>query len=130
MDAVVLALAKNFTEKSLIGLGALKGAPCTISSIEKTTEGTDEGTNITFQYEDNEGKTYTETVFIKDGKDGVDGVDGVDGKDGKDGRDGVTQVDDYPIEGSTNAITSGAVYRLLGNADQLATEIFNMLGVV
>lgn len=43
---------------------------------------------------------------------------------------GVVKLDNDAVEGSTNAITSGAVYRLLGNANQLADEIFYKLGVV
>lgn len=46
--------------------------------------------------------------------------------------DYVTRQDivDEAIEGSDNAITSGAVYRLLGNSEQLVDEIYEIVGGV
>ena len=106
MDLTVLALAKNFTKETVKGMGALKGASCTISSVNEV----ENGTEITFRYEDNTGAEHFETIFVKNGKDGV----------GK--------IDDDAIEGSINAISSGAVYRLLGNSEQLIAEIYEIVG--
>ena len=44
MDVVTYALSKKYTQKSLDGLGALKGANCTI----KETKAVDGGTEVTF----------------------------------------------------------------------------------
>ena len=35
LSAVTYALSKKYTDDSLIGIGALKGAPCKIKSIVK-----------------------------------------------------------------------------------------------
>lgn len=72
MDVVTLALAKNFTKDTVKGMGALKGASCTISSVNEV----ENGTEITFRYEDNTGAEHFETIFVKNGVDGKDGVDG------------------------------------------------------
>ena len=66
---------KKYTEQSLDGVGALKGAPCTIKS---TTE-TDEGTIVVFEWTDNNGITQETTILVKNGKDGEKGADGADG---------------------------------------------------
>ena len=65
-------LSKKYTEQSLDGVGALKGAPCTIKS---TTE-TDEGTIVVFGWTDNNGITQETTILVKNGKDGEKGADG------------------------------------------------------
>lgn len=62
-------LSKKYTKQSLDGVGALKGAPCTIKS---TTE-TDEGTIVVFGWTDNNGITQETTILVKNGKDGKDG---------------------------------------------------------
>ena len=50
LSAVTYALSKKYTEDSLIGIGALKGAPCKIKSIIK-----ENGENIiTFEWLDND----------------------------------------------------------------------------
>lgn len=70
------ALSKKYVNQSLDGLGALKGAPCTIKS---TTE-TDEGTIIVFEWTGNSGATQETTILVKNGVDGADGKDGEEGK--------------------------------------------------
>ena len=65
-------LSKKYTKQSLDGVGALKGAPCTIKS---TTE-TDEGTIVVFEWTDNNGITQETTILVKNGKDGEKGADG------------------------------------------------------
>ena len=68
-------LSKKYTKQSLDGVGALKGAPCTIKS---TTE-TDEGTIVVFEWTDNNGITQETTILVKNGKDGEKGANGKDG---------------------------------------------------
>ena len=68
-------LSKKYTKQSLDGVGALKGAPCTIKS---TTE-TDEGTIVVFEWTDNNGITQETTILVKNGKDGEKGADGKNG---------------------------------------------------
>ena len=38
IDVITLAVAEKYTRDSLVGLGALKGAPCTISKVEEEKE--------------------------------------------------------------------------------------------
>lgn len=64
MDKKSLAVSKKFTEDSLDGIGALKGAPCEILSIENNDDGTH---TITYQWTSNSGKTLQDTMTVKDG---------------------------------------------------------------
>lgn len=66
-------LARAYTNKALEGAGALKGAPCQIKSITSITG----GHRVTFEWEDSEGETSTETMDVMDGTNGTDGGDGV-----------------------------------------------------
>lgn len=66
-------LARAYTNKALEGAGALKGAPCQIKSITSITG----GHRVTFEWEDGEGETSTETMDVMDGTNGTDGDDGV-----------------------------------------------------
>lgn len=63
MDIVSYALSKKYMEKSLDGLGALKGANCTI----KSTTPTDEGTEIVFEWTGTSGTKETTTILVKNG---------------------------------------------------------------
>ena len=68
MDGVVAyILGKSYTKKSLIGIGALAGAPCQVQSINKVGK----TTTITLKWEDNVGGTHTQAFDIEDGLDGV-----------------------------------------------------------
>lgn len=72
MDGVVAyILGKSYTKKSLIGIGALAGAPCQVQSINKV----DKTTTITLKWEDNEGGVHTQSFDIEDGLDGVSVTD-------------------------------------------------------
>ena len=62
-------LSKKYTKQSLDGVGALKGAPCTI----KSTTATDEEIIVVFGWTDNNGISQETTILIKNGKDGKDG---------------------------------------------------------
>ena len=59
-----LGAANAYTEETVIGLGAIKGAPCQIQS-KTAIEG---GTRITFLWEDTEGESHTTTVDVMNGE--------------------------------------------------------------
>lgn len=63
MDIVTLALAKKFTKDTVIGLGALKGAPCRIKSIEKSNG----VSTVTFEWEGLDGTIRTSDMSVEDG---------------------------------------------------------------
>lgn len=46
MDILTYSLSKKHTEETVVGLGALKGAPCTIQSIVED----DSGKLVTFKW--------------------------------------------------------------------------------
>lgn len=63
MDIISYALSRKFTEDTVIGLGALKGANCTISSIVHR-----DGINIvTFEWTGTDGTTKTSEMIVNDG---------------------------------------------------------------
>jgi len=56
-------LSKKYTDDSLIGIGALKGAPCKIKSIVKQ-----DGQNIiTFEWTDDNGDNHESYLYVEDG---------------------------------------------------------------
>ena len=68
MDGVVAyILGKSYVKKSLIGIGALAGAPCQVQSINKAGK----TTTITLKWEDNVGGVHTQSFDVEDGADGV-----------------------------------------------------------
>lgn len=66
MDIVTYALSKKYTQKSLAGLGALKGSNCVITK----TEVTDKGTEITFEWKSYNDVKETTTILVKNGEQG------------------------------------------------------------
>ena len=64
MDIVTYALSKKYTEKSLKGVGALKGAPCRVTAIEEV----EDGNKITLSWTDIDGKTLSESLIVKNGE--------------------------------------------------------------
>lgn len=66
-------LARAYTNQALEGAGALKGAACQIKSITSIAG----GHRVTFEWEDDEGESSTETMDVMDGTNGTDGDDGV-----------------------------------------------------
>lgn len=63
LNVPAYVLSKKYTDDSLIGIGALKGAPCKIKSIVK-----ENGENIiTFEWLDNEGETHESILRVEDG---------------------------------------------------------------
>lgn len=63
---------RQYVEDTVIGAGAIKGAPCEIQSIEQV-EG---GHNITFSWKLADDSTRSATIFVKDGVDGLPGKEG------------------------------------------------------
>lgn len=69
-DVEIIGMLKTYVVKSLIGVGALKGAPCKIKSIVKAS-----GINtVTFEWTDNNGDTQESTMLVYDGAPGADGI--------------------------------------------------------
>ena len=66
LSITTLALARKYTKDSLIGLGAVKGAPCTITNI---IENPDE-IIVTFGWEGTDGSSQSSTITIPTGADG------------------------------------------------------------
>lgn len=79
-----MAYLKKYVNDSLVGAGALKGAPCTIKSIAEITG----GNRITFSWVDDEETEHTSTLDVMDGEKGDKGDTGATGADGADGQDG------------------------------------------
>lgn len=67
MDLTTLTLAKKYTRDTAIGLGAVKGASCTISSIEETNE----GSIVTFKWTAIDGTEQTSVMNVKGGGGGA-----------------------------------------------------------
>lgn len=67
--SVALSQAKKYTDKSLQGLGSIKGSPCTIKSVTEVNNGTE----IIFEWESQKGISETSTIFVENGADGTDG---------------------------------------------------------
>ena len=65
MDIITLALAKLYTKNTVIGMGAIKGSPCMISSIVDNLDGTH---NITFSWKDTNDVTHTSVLTVEDGE--------------------------------------------------------------
>lgn len=60
-----LALSKSYTKKSIIGLGAIKGANCQILQIVDNGDGTH---TITFLWKDTSDASHTSDLIVKDGE--------------------------------------------------------------
>ena len=63
LSAVTYALAKKYTDNTVIGLGGLKGAPCKVKSIVKNNG----RSVITLEWESDTGITETSEVYVNDG---------------------------------------------------------------
>ena len=65
-SASTYALAKKYTDKTVEGLGAIKGANCVV----KETKTVDGGTEVTFEWTGTSGTKETTTILVKNGKQG------------------------------------------------------------
>lgn len=66
----VYALSKKYTQDTAEEFGAVKGAPCTIQSIEPI----ENGQRITFAWTNSQGTTITDTMDVFNGPKGDQGV--------------------------------------------------------
>lgn len=68
MDGIIAyILSKKYTNDTVIGMGAIKGAACQVQSVHKVNK----TTTITLEWEDNLGTSHTQSFNIEDGLDGV-----------------------------------------------------------
>ena len=116
MDGVVAyILGKSYTKKSLIGIGALAGAPCQVQSINKVGK----TTTVTLKWEDNVGGVHTQSFDIEDGVDVTNATITPNGhleltlSNGNtiDCGQVVPQYDTMPTASSTNV---GGIYQYIG----------------
>ena len=63
LEILTLGSSKTYTRESLLGLGALKGAPCTIKSITEV----DGGQKVTFEWTGTSGTKQTSEMTVKNG---------------------------------------------------------------
>lgn len=114
------ALAKGYTDETVIGGGALKGKNCTISSITEI-EG---GHRVTFSWTLDNGTTKSQTLDVMNGEDGytpqkdVDYFDGEKGDKG-DAGNGITTI--------TKTSTAGIVDTYTILFDDGDTTTFNVV---
>lgn len=81
MDILTYALAKSYTDKALLGVGTIKGAPCTVKSQTED----DEYVYVTLGWENSLGTSEETVVKIKKGADGAPGEPGPAGDPGPQG---------------------------------------------
>ena len=72
---IALALAKKYTKDTADSLGAVRGAACTIKSVERT----DAGQRITFEWTGDSGNKQTTTLELSNGPKGDKGDPGEPG---------------------------------------------------
>lgn len=66
-DVEIIGMLKSYVSKSLVGMGALKGANCQIESIEEVTG----GQKITFLWIDTSNVSHRSELTVPNGADGV-----------------------------------------------------------
>lgn len=81
-----LGAAEAYTRASLNGVGALKGVPCQIQSIEDISG----GSRVTYLWEDKEGVEHTSVMIVLNGERGPQGIQGPQGVQGAVGPKGDT----------------------------------------
>lgn len=65
----IIGMLKSYINQTLVGMGALKGAPCTVKSVEE-----DPCVHvITLEWTDNDGNKQTKSITVLDGTNGTDG---------------------------------------------------------
>lgn len=94
MDILTYALAKSYTDKALLGVGTIKGAPCTVKSQTED----DEYVYVTLGWENNLGTSEETVVKIKKGADGAPGEPGPAGDPGPQGVS-ITKIEKIKTEG-------------------------------
>lgn len=94
MDILTYALAKSYTDKALLGVGTIKGTPCTVKSQTED----DEYVYVTLGWENNLGTSEETVVKIKKGADGAPGEPGPAGDPGPQGVS-ITKIEKIKTEG-------------------------------
>lgn len=83
-DVEIIGMLKSYIKKTLVGMGALKGASCQIKSIVKTGN----LNTVTFVWTDTEGTSTESTMLVYDGAEGAQGPQGIPGQPGTPGISG------------------------------------------
>ena len=122
-DAVTYAAAKNYTDESLDGAGALKGAPCEITSIDDSVVGQH---TVNFKWETESGTEYTDFMTIYDGAKGDKGDTGNPGQNGAAGQDGTTYV---PEIGTVTTLPAGSAATASVVTDPLTEKAVFSFGI-
>lgn len=84
LSVTTYAMSKKYADEAVNGMGAIKGAPCTIKETAKT----DNGTLITFEWTSSDGNVQTTQIEVLDGKQGNPGPQGSQGPKGDTGSKG------------------------------------------
>lgn len=74
LSGITKAVVEKYVRDTLDGMGALKGAPCTIKSITDITG----GKRVTYEWKDNENVSHTATMDVMNGAKGAKGDQGDD----------------------------------------------------
>ncbi len=80
IDLITLALARKYVDDVAGGLGAVKGAPCTIKNTSTDADG---NSIVTFSWINTDGSEQTQDLIINRGIQGEIGPQGPKGDDGK-----------------------------------------------
>lgn len=88
-DDEIIGMLKSYISKTLVGMGALKGASCQIKSIVKTGN----LNTVTFVWTDTEGTSTESTMLVYDGAEGAQGPQGLPGEKGEPGAPGTNGTD-------------------------------------
>lgn len=88
-DVEIIGMLKSYINKTLVGIGALKGANCQIKSIVKTGN----LNTVTFVWTDTEGTSTESTMLVYDGAEGAQGPQGLPGEKGEPGAPGINGTD-------------------------------------
>lgn len=83
-DVELIGMLRTYISKTLVGMGALKGANCRIKSIVKSGD----LNTVTFIWTDTDGTNKESTMLVLDGAKGDAGPQGIQGPAGSDGADG------------------------------------------
>ena len=126
-SAEALGASKKYVQESLDGVGALKGAPCTIKSTTPITG----GTRVTFGYTSNGGVESEASIDVMNGADGADGQDGADATDAQVAQAVADYMEEHPatVEVSDEQVQEAVEDYLDNNpisADAELTELYEI----
>ena len=93
MDITTLGAAKNYTDLSVIGAGAIRGKNCVITSIEQV----DNINYVHFAWTLDNGTVQTDIMAVSNGINGVKGDKGDTGEVGQNGTNGLDGLDGISV---------------------------------